>query len=84
LEIIIPGIAEAFHAATHADVVILVQGGTCHEEDGGDRAFLSLPGFQMDLFCAIYKVGKSITVVIINGGPYSSGELKECANVAIL
>ncbi|KAI2511769.1 hypothetical protein MHU86_2663 [Fragilaria crotonensis] len=80
----VDGIAEVVHAAKRSDVVVLVLGGTCHEEEGGDRDFLSLPGSQMDLFRAVYEVGKPIAVVIINGGPYSIDELKECGDVAIM
>ena len=78
------GIAEVVEATRRADVVVLALGGTCHEEEGADRDFLHLPGSQMDLFRAVYKSGKPIAVVIINGGPYGIDELKGSSDIAIL
>jgi hypothetical protein len=78
------GIAEVVEAASQADVVVLALGGTCHEEEGADRDFLHLPGSQLDLFRAVYKSGKPIAVVLINGGPYGIDELKGSSDIAIL
>lgn len=80
----IDGIADVVTAAKNADVVVLVLGGTCNEWEGKDRDFLGLPGSQMQLFQAVYDVGKPVAVVIVNGGPYSIDVLKDSGNIAIL
>ena len=66
------GFKEAIAAANKSDVVILAVGGskeTCGE--GLDRDDLDLFGVQNDLVEAIYKTGKPIVVVLINGRPLS-------------
>jgi beta-glucosidase len=81
------GFDEAVEMAKQADVVVLVLGGasiepgdnmdkalkehriTCGE--GVDRADLNLPGVQDELAKAVYKTGKSVVVVLLNGRPLS-------------
>lgn len=83
-------IAEAVTVAKSADVVVLVLGGneqTSREAWSrvhmGDRAYLDLPGRQMELFNAIYDLGKPIIVVLFHGRPNSIPEIAEKAHAIL-
>ncbi len=72
-------IAQATEVARRADVVLLVIGGTestCREAWGedhlGDRDNLKLPGRQGDLVKAVWKTGKPVVALLINGRPLST------------
>lgn len=72
------GFPAAVSAAEKSDAVILVVGSshkTCGE--GGDRSDLDLYGVQNDLVEAIYKTGKPVIVVLINGRPLSINYIAE-------
>ncbi len=72
------GFDEAIAAAKKSEVVVLVVGGstkTCGE--GVDRPDLDLPGVQNELVEAIYKTGKPVIVVLINGRPLSINYIAE-------
>jgi beta-glucosidase len=88
-------IKEAVEAAASADVVVLVLGGNevvSRESIGrvlpgmamfGDTDTLELPGRQNELAAAVATVGKPVVAVLLNGRPYSIGELTKQA-LAIL
>jgi beta-glucosidase len=72
------GFPEAISAAKKSDAVVLVVGSshkTCGE--GGDRADLDLYGVQNELVEAIYKTGKPVIVVLVNGRPLSINYIAE-------
>ncbi|WP_405290907.1 beta-xylosidase [Algibacter sp. Ld11] len=72
------GFPAAVSAAEKSDAVVLVVGSsykTCGE--GGDRSDLDLYGVQNDLVEAIYKTGKPVIVVLINGRPLSINYIAE-------
>lgn len=49
--------------------------GTCGE--GYDRAVLNIPGVQEDLIKEIYKLGKPVVLVLLNGRPYTIPWMKD-------
>ena len=72
------GIPEAVAAAKKSDAVVLVVGGsrrTCGE--GVDRSELDLFGVQNELVEAVYKTGKPVIVVLINGRPLAINYIAE-------
>lgn len=83
-------IAEAVKVAKGADQVVLTLGDTEQtsreawaDTHLGDRASLDLVGEQQELFDALKKLGKPITVVLINGRPASIVKIAEEANAII-
>ncbi len=72
------GFDEAVDAAKKSDVVILTLG-----EEGGmsgeaeSRSSLDLPGVQEELVKEIYKTGKPVVVVLMNGRPLSISWIAE-------
>lgn len=65
-------IERAVQAAQTSDVCVVVLGGgarTCGENKS--RSSLDLPGRQEDLLKAVYKTGKPVILVLINGRPLS-------------
>jgi beta-glucosidase len=78
-------IADAVALAKTCDAVLLVMGGnelTCREEwkgHTGDRYDLDLLGRQNDLAKAIFELGKTTAVLLINGRPLSVNYLAEKA-----
>jgi beta-glucosidase len=63
-------IAQAVRTAQQADIVILVVGeGAWMTGEAASRASLNLPGVQQQLVEAIYKTGKPVVVVLLNGRP---------------
>ena len=63
-------IAQAVRTAQQADVVILVVGeGAWMTGEAASRASLNLPGVQQQLVEAIYKTGKPVVAVLLNGRP---------------
>ncbi|WP_308909194.1 glycoside hydrolase family 3 N-terminal domain-containing protein [Pseudokordiimonas caeni] len=83
-------IAEAVKVAKGADQIVLTLGDTEQtsreawaDSHLGDRASLDLVGEQQELFDALKKLGKPITVVLINGRPASIVKIAEEANAII-
>jgi beta-glucosidase len=74
------GFAEAVAAAKSADAVVLVLGekGDMTGE-ASSRAFLDLPGRQLDLAEAVLASGKPTAVVLLNGRPLTISALAERA-----
>lgn len=76
------GIAAAVHAATEADLVVLVLGdqagiaafGTVGE--GIDSAHCELPGIQRELAEAVAATGTPVVAVLSHGRPYALGWLR--------
>ncbi len=67
------GFNEAVETARKADVVIMVLGES--ESMSGEahsRSSIELPGMQNDLVKEIYKTGKPIVVVLMNGRPLAT------------
>lgn len=61
-------IAQAVEAAKNADSIVLFVGLTDESEsEGADRFDLALPGDQIDLYNALYRVNKNIIVVLQAG-----------------
>ena len=83
------GFDEAVHVAHQSDAVILVLGDrsgltpNCTTGETRDSADLRLPGMQENLAEAIFKTGKPIVVVLINGRPYAIPRLAEKANAVL-
>ncbi len=63
-------IQKAVELAQTVDVVVIVLGETCGQVgESNSRTSLELTGYQNDLAKAIYKTGKPVVVVLINGRP---------------
>jgi beta-glucosidase len=63
-------ISQAINVAKKADVVVLAVGEAAQMSgEAASRADLNLPGVQQQLVEAVYKTGKPIVVVLINGRP---------------
>jgi beta-glucosidase len=63
-------LAEATHAATEADVAIVVVGTSDElESEGADRETLSLPGYQDDLVRSVARANANTIVVVNTGAP---------------
>lgn len=63
-------IDEAVSKARHADVIIAAVGeGVSEVGEGLSRTSLDLPGRQRQLLEALYKTGKPVVAVLINGQP---------------
>jgi beta-glucosidase len=74
------GFAAALEAARRADAVVLVLGEAGDMTgEASSRAFLDLPGRQLDLAKAVLAVGKPTVVVLLNGRPLTIAELAERA-----
>ncbi len=77
------GFAEALAAAQKAEVVVAVMGeksGLFQQSvsgEGSDRAELNLPGVQRELLQELYKLGKPIVLVLVNGRPLTLSWEKE-------
>jgi len=83
-------IAEAVELARHCDAAVLVLGNNelldreaWSEEHLGDADTLDLIGRQNDLAKAVLAVGKPVAVLLINGRPLSTNELKARAPAII-
>jgi beta-glucosidase len=75
---------EAVSAAENSDAVLIF----CGEDDllsgeSHSRAFLNLPGAQVDLIKSVAKTGKPITLVIMAGRPLTFSEITEDVNSII-
>jgi len=78
------GFNAAIEAAKNSDVVILCLGeGKGMSGEASCRSTLDLPGVQEDLAKEIYKTGKPIIVVLMNGRPLSINWLNENANAIL-
>ncbi len=93
------GFEEAIKIAREADVIIAVMGeksglnpkwfGKTFEEtqytsgEGVDRLSLRLPGVQEELIRELYKVGKPIILVLINGRPLSISSIMPYVNAVL-
>ncbi|HEY5745940.1 MAG TPA: glycoside hydrolase family 3 N-terminal domain-containing protein [Chryseolinea sp.] len=64
------GFAQAIKTAKQADVVVMALGeAALMTGEAASRASLNLPGAQQKLLEEIYKTGKPIAVVLLNGRP---------------
>ncbi len=64
------GFAEAVQAARAADVALLVVGeGRTMSGEAGSRAFLDLPGAQLDLIKTVQETGTPVVMVLFSGRP---------------
>jgi beta-glucosidase len=65
-------IAEAVALAKQSEITILVVGESAvMSGEGASRADIGLPGVQQTLVEAIYKTGKPVVVLLVNGRPLS-------------
>lgn len=63
-------IKSAVNAAKNVDIIICCLGeGDKQTGEGRSRSSLDLPGRQRDLLMALYKTGKPIVLVLVNGQP---------------
>lgn len=70
------GFAEAVAAARKADAVVLVLGEAGDMSgEAASRAFIDLPGRQVDLAKAVLAEGRPTAVVLLNGRPLALSEL---------
>ncbi len=61
---------EAVNAAKESDVAVLVVGESRDMSgEASSRAFIDVPGIQEELIKEIYKTGKPVVVVLMNGRP---------------
>jgi beta-glucosidase len=64
-------------AAKRSDVVIAVIGtGLYNEREGHDKENLNLPGDQLNMLKAVYKVNPNIVVVLVTGSQHTISWLK--------
>ncbi|MBL0744275.1 beta-glucosidase BglX [Chryseolinea lacunae] len=76
--------AQALQAARQADVVVMALGeAALMTGEAASRASLNLPGVQQQLLEEIYKTGKPIAVVLMNGRPLTINWMTT-SNVSIL
>ncbi|MCK9426388.1 MAG: beta-glucosidase BglX [Ignavibacteriaceae bacterium] len=74
------GFKKAIQAAKEADVIVLVVGESLDMSgEARSRATLDLPGVQEELAKEIYKTGKPIVAVLMNGRPLTINWLNEHA-----
>eukprot|EP00932_Pfiesteria_piscicida_P019774 SRR837773.660.p2 GENE.SRR837773.660~~SRR837773.660.p2 ORF type:complete len:422 (-),score=129.77 SRR837773.660:118-1332(-) len=75
----------AIEAAKSCDRVVLLFGLDTDtvEREGHDRHETTLPAGQLDLLNEMHKLGKPITVVLINGGVVSSAAIKAQADAVV-
>ena len=74
------GFKDALAAAKAADVVVLVLGETGDMSgEASSRAFLDLPGRQLDLAKSVLAAGRPTAVVLLNGRPLTIPELAQRA-----
>ncbi|PJA95769.1 MAG: beta-glucosidase BglX [Ignavibacteriales bacterium CG_4_9_14_3_um_filter_34_10] len=72
------GFNEAINVAKLSDVIIAVVGETRNMSgEASSRATLDLPGVQEDLLKELYKIGKPIVVILMNGRPLTIPWLQE-------
>ncbi|WP_299552248.1 glycoside hydrolase family 3 C-terminal domain-containing protein [Seonamhaeicola sp.] len=65
-------------AAKKSDIVIAVIGtGMYNEKEGHDKKHLNLPGDQIEMLKAVYKVNPNIVVVLITGSQHTIPWVKE-------
>lgn len=78
------GFDEAIEAAKSSEVVIAVVGESSGMTgEANSRATLDLPGVQEDLIKELYKTGKPVVVVLLNGRPLTITWLKENVNAIL-
>jgi len=78
------GFAAAVNAAQNADVVVLVLGESADMSgEARSRATLDLPGVQEELAKEIYKTGKPIVAVLMNGRPLTVKWLNDNATAIL-
>ncbi len=66
----IDGFAGAIAEAKKSDIIVFVAGESAKMSgEAASRAFLDLPGKQADLLREIYKTGKPVILVLMNGRP---------------
>ena len=76
----VAAIADAVDAASRADAVVLALGESGDMSgENASRAFLGLPGRQLELAKAVLAAGKPTAVVLLNGRPLAIPELAERA-----
>jgi beta-glucosidase len=65
-------------AAKKSDVVLAIIGtGLYNEREGHDKESLNLPGDQLAMLKAVYKVNPNIVVVLVTGSQHSIGWIKD-------
>ncbi len=66
------GFAAAISAAKSADVVVMALGESAYMSgEARSRAFVGMPGLQLELLQKIYQVNQNIVLVLMNGRPMS-------------
>jgi beta-glucosidase len=65
-------------AAKKSDVVVAIVGtGLYTEREGHDKENLNLPGDQLAMLKAVYKVNSNMVVVMVTGSQYAVGWIKD-------
>ena len=78
------GFEDAVEIAKKSDLIILCVGESRHMSgEACSRSSLDLPGVQEDLAKELYKTGKPIVVVLMNGRPLSISWLNENATAIL-
>jgi beta-glucosidase len=74
----VEGIAEAVRVAREAKIVVIAVGESADMTgEAASRAFLDLPGRQLDLVKAVQATGTPIVVVLMNGRPLTINWIAE-------
>ncbi len=83
------GFEEAIRIAQESDVVIAVIGDrsglslSATTGESRDRSTLDLPGVQEELVEELYKTGKPLVIVLVNGRPFSIKWISDHANAIL-
>jgi beta-glucosidase len=78
------GFAEAIKLAKQADVIVLAVGEAAWMSgEASSRTTLNLPGVQQELANEIFKTGKPVIIVLMNGRPLTIPELDEKAGAIL-
>ncbi len=78
------GFAEAVKIAKQADAVVLVVGEAAWMSgEAASRSEIDLPGVQQELANEIFKTGKPVIIVLMNGRPLAIPELDEKAGAIL-
>jgi beta-glucosidase len=79
-----PDFSKAIDAAKKSDLVIMCLGESANmSSEANCRSSLDLPGYQNELFNTIYKLGKPVVIIIMNGRPLSITNLDAKADAIV-
>ncbi|MCK9279874.1 MAG: glycoside hydrolase family 3 C-terminal domain-containing protein [Melioribacteraceae bacterium] len=78
------GFSEALETAKKADVIVLSLGESLHQSgEAQSRATLDIPGVQEELAKELYKLGKPMVLVLMNGRPLTINWFNDNVNAIV-